>query len=169
VIPLLTTSNKTGVDKELAVIQATGKLPPDSMFKFSNLVVGAVYDGVYNSFYNGKTIPADTVQGSSPAPAQIVPKSPETKIIVIGNGDFAMDEFKGPDENVIFLSNMIDYLTDDVGLSEIKLKDANPRPLSSNIEESTKKIMKYGIMVLPPALVLIYGVFRWRKRKKARK
>jgi ABC-type uncharacterized transport system involved in gliding motility auxiliary subunit len=90
-------------------------------------------------------------------------------VIVIGNGDFPMDEFRGPDGNIVFLSNMIDYLTDDVGLSEIKLKDANPKPLKSDIEESTKKIMKYGIMVLPPALVLIYGVFRWRKRKSAKK
>lgn len=169
VTPLLSTSGKTGVDKELSVIQATGKMPADSMFKLSNLVVGAIYDGVYNSFYNGKTIPADTSQGSSPAPAQVTPKSPQTKVVVIGNGDFAGDEFKGPEENTVFLSNMIDYLTDDVGLSEIKLKDANPKPLSSSIEESTKKIMKYGMMVLPPALVLIYGVFRWRKRKTARK
>jgi gliding-associated putative ABC transporter substrate-binding component GldG len=169
VIPLLTTSAKTGVDKELAIVQASGKMPPDSLFKFSNMVVGAVYSGVFNSFYNGKPVPADTVQGSSPAPTQIKDKSPETKVIVIGNGDFALDEFRGPDENVVFLSNMIDYLTDDVGLSEIKLKDANPKPLKSDVEESTKKIMKYGIMVLPPAIVLIYGVLRWRKRKTARK
>ena len=169
VTPLLTTSDKTGIDKELAVIQATGKLPPDSLFRFSHLTVGAIYDGVFNSFYNGKPVPADTVQGSSPAPTQIKDKSPETKVIVIGNGDFPMDEFRGPDENIIFLSNMIDYLTDDVGLSEIKLKDANPKPLKSDIEESTKKLIKYIIMVLPPALVLIYGVFRWRKRKTAKK
>lgn len=169
VIPLLSTSAKTGVDKELSVIQATGKMPADSMFKLSNLVVGAVYDGIYNSFYNGKTIPADTSQGSSPAPTQVTPKSPGTKLIVIGNSDFASDDFKGPEENIVLLSNMIDYLTDDVGLSEIKLKDANPKPLKSDIEESTKKILKYGMMVLPPALVLIYGVFRWRKRKAVRK
>ena len=169
VTPLLTTSDKTGIDKELAVIQATGKLPPDSLFKYSHLTVGAIYDGVFNSFYNGKPIPADTTQGSSPVSTQVKDKSPETKVIVIGNGDFPMDEFRGPDGNIVFLSNMIDYLTDDVGLSEIKLKDANPKPLKSDIEESTKKIMKYGIMVLPPALVLIYGVFRWRKRKSAKK
>jgi gliding-associated putative ABC transporter substrate-binding component GldG len=169
VVPLLTTSEKSGEDKELAVIQATGKMPPDSMFRLKNLPVGAVYTGVYNSFYNGKPVPADTVQGSLAAPTQIKAQSPETKVIVIGNGDFAMDEFRGPAENIIFLSNMIDYLTDDVGLSEIKMKDANPKPLKSDVEESSKKIVKYGIMVLPPAIVLLYGIFRWRKRKTAKK
>jgi hypothetical protein len=64
---------------------------------------------------------------------------------------------------------MVDYLTDDVGLSQIKLKDANPKPLSADVEEGTKKILKYGIMVLPPAIVLIYGILRWRKRKTAKK
>lgn len=167
--PLLTTSEKTGADKELAVIQATGTMPPDSLFKFKNLPVGVIYTGVFNSFYNGKPIPADTVQGSLAAPTEIKAQSPETKVIVIGNGDFPLDEFRGPAENVIFLSNMIDYLTDDVGLSEIKLKDANPKPLKSDVEESTKKIVKYGIMVLPPAIVLLYGVFRWRKRKTVQK
>ncbi len=144
-------------------------MPPDSMFKLSSLPVGVIYTGVYNSFYKGKPVPADTTQGSSPAPVQIKEQSPETRVIVIGNGDFALDEFRGPQENTIFLSNMIDYLTDDVGLSEIKLKDANPKPLSASVEESTKKILKYGIMVLPPAIVLIYGILRWRKRKTAKK
>ncbi len=169
VAPLLTTSEKTGEDKELSIIQASGKMPPDSMFKQRNLPVGAIYTGVYNSFYKGKPVPADTVQGSMPAPVQIKEQSSETKVIVIGNGDFVLDEFRGPAENIILLSNMIDYLTDDVGLSEIKLKDANPKPLKSDVEESTKKLIKYGVMVLPPAIVLLYGVFRWRKRKTIKK
>jgi ABC-type uncharacterized transport system involved in gliding motility auxiliary subunit len=164
VTPLLTTSPKTGVDKEIAIVQATGRMLPDSMFRFSNLPVGAIYSGVFNSFYKGKTIPADTAAGSSQVPSQVKEQSPETRIIVIGNGDFALDEFRGPDENIIFFANMIDYMTDDVGLSEIRLKDANPKPLKQ-IEDSTRKILKYGLLVVPPLLVLGYGLLRWRKRK----
>lgn len=163
-IPLLITSSKTGVDNEISIIQASGKMLPDSMFKTSNLLVGAAFTGVYSSFYNGKSIPADTVTGSVPAPTAIKDKSPESKMIVIGNGDFPTDDFRGPDENLIFFSNMIDYLTDDVGLSEIRLKDANPKPIKP-IEDSTRKILKYGLLVVPPVLVLIYGVWRWRRRK----
>jgi gliding-associated putative ABC transporter substrate-binding component GldG len=164
VIPLLTTSPKTGEDNELAVLQASGRMLPDSMFKKSGLIVGAIFDGKYGSFYKGKTIPSDTAAGSSPVPASIREESPVTKLIVIGNGDFPMDEFRGPDENLVFFANMIDYMTDDIGLSAIRLKDANPKSLNP-IEDSTRKILKWGLLVVPPLLVLGYGLFRWRRRK----
>jgi len=164
VTPLLTTSPKTGIDKEISIIQASGKMLPDSFFKASNLPVGVIYSGIFNSFYKGKPVPVDTASGSSPAITQIKEASQDTRIITIGNGDFALDEFRGPDENIIFFANMIDYMTDDIGLSEIRMKDANPKPLKQ-IEDSTRKILKYGLLVVPPLLVLGYGLMRWKKRK----
>src|SRR5258708_37342073 len=91
---LLTTSPKTGSNNDIAVLQATGKMLPDSMFKTSNLPVGIIYSGKFNSFYKGKQIPADTSAGSSPAPTTIKDQSPDTKIIAFGNGDFPTDEFR---------------------------------------------------------------------------
>ena len=167
VTPLLTTSPKTGVSNEFAIVQTSGTMLPDSMFKAKNLSVGAVYEGKFKSFYNGKTIPVDTTQGSSPAPTSVKPESPDSKIIVLSNGDFPQDEFRGPDENLLFFANMIDYMSDDAGLSMIRSKDANPKPLDS-IEDSTKVIVKYGMLVGPPLLVLLYGMLRWRKKKAAR-
>ncbi|MGH2575154.1 MAG: GldG family protein [Ignavibacteria bacterium] len=165
--PLLTTSPKTGVDKEIAVIQASGTMLPDSLFRFSNLIVGCVFTGQYQSFYKGKPIPADTASGSSPVPTSIKEQSPETKVIVIGNSEFPLDEFRGPDENLLFFANMIDFMTDDIGLSEIRSKDASPQQLKP-IEDSTRKILKYGLLVVPPAIVLVYGLLRWRKRKASK-
>jgi gliding-associated putative ABC transporter substrate-binding component GldG len=167
VTPLLTTSPKTAADKEISVIMQTGKMLPDSMFKTGNLVVGSIYAGKFASFYKGKSIPADTATGSSPAPASIKEISPDTKIIAIGNGDFALDDFRGPDENLVFFSNMIDYMTDDVGLAEIRLKDANPKSIKP-IEDSTRNILKYGLLVAPPVLVLVFGIWRWRRRSAAK-
>lgn len=163
--PILTTSPKTGVDKEFSLVQASGQMLPDSMFKTSNLTVGALFTGTFQSFYKGKPVPADTVTGSSPVATTIKEQSPaETKVIVIGNGDFPQDEFRGPDENLVFFANMIDFMTDDVGLSEIRAKDSNPQPLKT-IEDSTKKIIKYMLWVLPSFIVLGYGLMRWKKRK----
>jgi hypothetical protein len=59
-------------------------------------------------------------------------------------------------------------MTDDAGLSAIRMKDANPKPLDS-MEDSTKTIVKYFMMVGPPLMVLAYGLFRWRKKKSAKK
>jgi gliding-associated putative ABC transporter substrate-binding component GldG len=163
--PILTTSPKTGVDKEFSLVQASGQMLPDTMFKASNLTVGALFTGTFQSFYKGKPVPADTVSGSSPVAASIKEQSPaETKVIVIGNGDFPQDEFRGPEENLMFFANMIDFMTDDVGLSEIRAKDSNPQPLKT-IEDSTKKIIKYMLWVLPSFIVLGYGLMRWKKRK----
>ena len=166
--PLLITSPKSGLQNEFAVVQASGKMLPDSMFKFSNLNVGAVYEGKFQSFYKGKQIPIDTVQGSSPAPTLVKEESPDSKVILIGNADFALDEFRGPDENLLFFASLIDYMTDDAGLSAIRTKDANPKPLDS-IEDSTRTIVKYTMLVGPPLIVLVYGVFRWRKKKAAKR
>jgi gliding-associated putative ABC transporter substrate-binding component GldG len=165
--PLLITSPKTGLNQEFAMVQASGKMLPDSMFKFKDLNVGVIYDGKLNSFYTGKQIPLDTAQGSAPPPGGVKGQSPDTKVIVIGNGDFALDEFRGPDENLLFFANLIDYMTDDAGLSMIRMKDANPKPLNS-VEDSTKTLVKYGMLVGPPLLVLLYGLMRWRKKKAAR-
>jgi ABC-type uncharacterized transport system involved in gliding motility auxiliary subunit len=165
--PLLTTSPKTGVANEFAIVQASGQMLPDSMFKTKDLVVGAIYDGVFKSFYNGKPVPADTAAGSNPAPTAVKPESPASKIIVLGNGDFPQDDFRGPDESLLFFANMIDYMSDDAGLSQIRSKDANPKPLDS-IEDSTRNIVKYGMILGPPLLVLVYGLFRWKKRKEAK-
>ncbi len=166
-LPLLTTSPKTGVANEFAIVQASGQMLPDTMFKAKDLSVGAIYEGVFKSFYNGKTIPADTSAGSSPVPTSVKPESPAGKIIVIGNGDFPQDDFRGPDESLLFFANMIDYMSDDAGLSAIRMKDSNPKPLDS-IEDSTKTIVKYGMLAGPPVLVLLYGLMRWRKKKAAR-
>lgn len=162
--PLLTTSPKTGVAQEFAIVQASGKMLPDSMFKFKDLSVGAIFEGNYQSFYKGKQIPLDTAQGSAPPPAGIKDQAPSTKLVVLGNGDFPLDEFRGPDENLLFFANIIDYMTDDAGLSQIRMKDANPKPLDS-IEDSTKSIVKYGMLLGPPVVILAYGLLRWRKKK----
>ncbi len=166
-MPLLTTSPKSGLNNEFAIVQASGSMLPDSMFKFKDLTVGAVYEGKFKSFYNGKPVPADTVAGSSPVSTSVKPESPDTKIIVIGNGDFPTDDFRGPDESLLFFANMIDYMSDDAGLSMIRSKDANPKPLES-VEDSTKTLVKYGMLVGPPLLVLLYGLLRWRKKKAAK-
>lgn len=164
--PLLVTSKKSAIDNDITMIQVSGAQLPDTMFKKQNLVVGAIYTGNFNSFYQGKQIPADTTAGSSPVmqPNVMKNQSTETKIIVIGNGEFVTDEFRGPPENTMFFANMIDYLVDDIGMTEIRIKDANPKPLK-NIEDSTKKIVKYGLLAVPPVIVLLYGMFRWRRRK----
>ena len=88
-------SKKSTFDNEIAMIQISGTQLPDTMFKKSNLIVGAIYTGSFKSFYTGKPVPSDTSAGSSPVLTadKVKPQSSETKIILIGNGVLAMRGF----------------------------------------------------------------------------
>jgi ABC-type uncharacterized transport system involved in gliding motility auxiliary subunit len=166
VTPLLSTSNKTATYNELAIIQVTGKNLPDTMFKSSSLVVGAIFNGKYTSFYKDKTIPSDTAAGSSPPQTVVKPESPpDTRLVLVANGDFVQDEFRGPAENAEFLASLIDYMSDDAGLSQIRQKDANPKPLNP-MEDSTRTLSKFALLIGPPLIVLVYGLMRWKRKKK---
>ena len=89
--------------------------------------------------------------------------------MVVGDGDFARDQFMGGSrDNLTFFANMVDYLVDDAGLITIRSKDASLPPLEQ-VSDGTKKLVKYANLALPPLLVLAYGVIRWRMRKARKK
>ncbi len=90
-------------------------------------------------------------------------RSPDTRIIVVGDGDFMKDDFAGNRGNLTFFANIVDYLADDAGLITIRSKNIAMPPLDQ-VSDGTKKLLKYGNMVLPSVLIIGYGLFRWRRR-----
>jgi gliding-associated putative ABC transporter substrate-binding component GldG len=140
-----------------------------SDFEESGIPLAAIVQGHFTSLYKGRPVPPDTSAGAPPLPASPVETSPDTRIVLVGDGDFARDEYIGGNrDNVTFFANMIDYLVDDAGLITIRTKEAVNPPLDPVID-STKKIVKYTDMGLPPLLVIGYGLFRWRMRKARKK
>ena len=89
-------------------------------------------------------------------------------MLLVGDGDFARDQYMGNRDNLNFLANAIDYLVDDAGLISIRSKDVTLPPLEQ-ISDGTKRMLKYGTLALPPLLILAYGVIRWRIRRARRK
>jgi ABC-type uncharacterized transport system involved in gliding motility auxiliary subunit len=81
----------------------------------------------------------------------------------VGDGDFMKDDFASSRGNLTFFINIIDYLADDAGLITIRSKNVAQPPLDQ-ISDGTKKLLKYGDLILPPLLVIGYGLFRWRRR-----
>jgi ABC-type uncharacterized transport system involved in gliding motility auxiliary subunit len=86
----------------------------------------------------------------------------------VGDGDFARDQYLGNRDNLTFLANMVDYLVDDAGLITIRSKDVTLPPLEP-VSDGTKKLVKYANLIVPPLLVVAYGLIRWRMRKARRK
>jgi len=138
-------------------------------FTEAGIPLAAIVQGHFTSLYQGKPVPADTSAGALPPPSAPLATSPETRIVLVGDGDFARDEYIGGNrDNVTFFANMIDYLVDDAGLITIRTKEAANPPLDP-VADATKKIVKYADMGLPPLLVVGYGLFRWRMRKARKK
>ena len=120
-------------------------------FTESGIPLAAVVSGSFQSFFTGKPM------------APVLSKSPETQIIVVGDGDFMKDDFAGSKGNMVFFQNIVDYLSDESGLITIRSKDVTEPPLEQ-ISDGMKKFLKYGDLVAPPLLVILYGLLRWRRR-----
>jgi len=86
------------------------------------------------------------------------------KLIAIANSQFIVNgegqqmQQLNPD-NVNFASNAIDWLSDDTGLIELRTKGVTNRPLES-VEDSTKNLLKYGNVLAPILIMVIYGFIR---------
>jgi gliding-associated putative ABC transporter substrate-binding component GldG len=96
-------------------------------------------------------------------PKAAITRSPETRIIVVGDGDFMKDEMAGNRDNLTFFANIIDYLADDAGLIAIRSKNIALAPLEP-VSDGTKQLLKWGNLIVPPLLVVGYGLIRWRRR-----
>lgn len=138
-------------------------------FVENGIPFGAVVEGTFTSLYAGRPAPMDTTPGSTPPPSTFATTSPKTRVVLIGDGDFARDQFSGGSrDNMAFFANMVDYLVDDTGLITIRTKEASMPPLEQ-LEDGTRKIVKYANLAIPPLLVLGYGLLRWRMRKARKK
>jgi gliding-associated putative ABC transporter substrate-binding component GldG len=137
-------------------------------FPESAIPLAALVTGSFQSAYSGRPVPTDTSVSAPPPVSQPLASSPETRVVLVGDGDFARDQYMSNRDNLNFLANMVDYLVDDAGLISIRSKDVSLPPLEQ-VSDGTKKMVKYGSLVLPPLLVLGYGLMRWRMRNARRK
>jgi gliding-associated putative ABC transporter substrate-binding component GldG len=86
-----------------------------------------------------------------------------SRLILISDGDFAVGNAKSgmqvPKDNVNFLVNAIDWLSDDTGLIDLRTKGITSRPIKE-MEDGTKAFLKWLNFLLPIVLILIYGLIR---------
>jgi hypothetical protein len=91
------------------------------------------------------------------------------KMVIITDGDFVIN---GPQQqarrvqpdNVSFVVNSIDWLSDDTGLIALRTKGAAMRPLDK-LDDTTRAIVKYGNFFLPILLAVGYGIFRAQRNR----
>ena len=116
-------------------------------------------------FNKGRQIVAVALEGA-------VTNGNQSKVIVIANGNFAVNSEPGQSElnadNINMAANSIDWLSDDTGLIELRTKAVTYRPLEQ-VEDSTKEIIKYVNVLSPILLIILIGVIRRYQARKKRK
>ena len=131
-------------------------------FSGASLPIAGLLEGRFSSAFAG----TDTLDVERT-------RSPETKLIVVGDGDFFVNgtgqrKQRLPEGNVNLMVNSIDYLADDTGLISLRTQRVTSRPLMQ-IAPTTKTILKYVNVLLPIFLVVGYGLVRYRRNQDRRR
>ncbi len=174
VTPLLRSSDKSGQAKDFFLLnleqfQNMTKQQADTLFNQKGFLMGAIYTGKFKSFYSGKTPPVDTTAAATPYKGTPLNESQkESKMILIADGDFAVEENHPPQENLLFFTSLIDYMADDIGLSQLRTKEA-PEPPLKETSDSWVNTAKYINIGLPPLIVVLFGIMYLTRRQLRKK
>ncbi len=94
------------------------------------------------------------------------------KIIIVSDGDFAengsgQNAQEVQPDNVNFIVNSVDWLTDQSGLMELRTKEVTSRPLIQ-IDDSKKVILKWFNFMLPILMAIGFGIYRTQLNRRIR-
>ena len=159
------------------------RAPDRSVFNKSRLPVAILNEGIFESFYSNYGVP----EGVTPGDIQILKKSEPTMIFVAGDGDMIRNDVQvstkgnvpmilGYDNdtrqtfgNKEFIMNVINYMTDDQGLIELRSREFKLRLLDKSRIRTEEMKFKWKIFntVLPVVLIVLSGlIFQYIRRKK---
>jgi gliding-associated putative ABC transporter substrate-binding component GldG len=165
---LAQTSNRSGRQENFFMINPTAPMT-EEMFKESGIPLAVTIEGKFQSAFASNAVELDSTVAGEIDTSKKVLSSVTSKIVVVGDGDFIQDQYSGGSkDNIIFASNVIDYLADDIGLASIRSRETSAKPLDE-VSEGTRAWVKGLNLTVPPLLVILAGILRWRWRTTMRK
>ncbi|MGH9690355.1 MAG: GldG family protein [Candidatus Acidiferrales bacterium] len=87
----------------------------------------------------------------------------DARLVVIGDSDFATNQWVGMQHNGDLFYNTIDWLTQDENLISIRPKEATNRQLV--LTESQAAALQWVDLIFLPGIVIFAGVYIWWKRR----
>lgn len=140
-----------------------------------SLTMAALITGTFQSFFKSKSIPVPLVRQennetpvSAEAPSFIEQSTKKGTVIVIGDSDFASDNFVAQfPQNLKFFLNIIDFVTLDPDLIAIRSKRIVERPISE-LSQSQKTVVRFLVIWVMPIAAASYGFLRMYRRRRAR-
>jgi len=89
-----------------------------------------------------------------------------SRIIVVADSDFLRDNFLTMGDNMSFFQNLVDSLSLDQDLISIRAKGVSSHPLTAELVENKKQLLRYlNVFGLTIAMVG-FGLFRYSARRK---
>jgi ABC-2 type transport system permease protein len=164
----------------LISLQMVEQEPDPESFKSAPKTVGVLLEGNFPSVFANRPTPEAIKEGVT-----IPSKSAPAKMIVIADGDILKNQISSKDGspfplgfdrfteqqfgNKNFLLNIVDYLTDDSGIIELRNKEIKIR-LLDKARIKTEKVYWQAVNIILPLLLLIVfavGYHFYRKQKYA--
>jgi gliding-associated putative ABC transporter substrate-binding component GldG len=166
--PLFTSSKRTHIQQGRYDISPVSGVMKEG-FNEGEKLLAATYSGTFQSLFRGKSIPHPTDSTVAIPSMRIIEESPVTRMVIVGDGNFAQDAYAGNPSNRVFFMNCVDWLTQDSDLMQIRGREAAIRPLKE-MSDATKQTVKVADIIGPPALVILLGVGRWifRRQRKVK-
>ncbi len=152
-----------------------------SEYNRSHLPVAILAEGTFPSFYKNYGVP----DGVKPKDVKIIDQSKPTMIFVAGDGDMIRNEVRvtatdtipmplGYDRdtrqtfgNKDFIMNVINYMTDDMGLIRLRARNFKLRLLDRSIIRLKKEQVKWELInTLLPVIIILLGGFAFSLHRK---
>jgi ABC-type uncharacterized transport system involved in gliding motility auxiliary subunit len=99
----------------------------------------------------------------SPLPAGEEPKTPEGRVVAVGDADFASNGLLGFQGNQDFFLNAVAWLAEDADLISIRPKEPENQALF--LSRGAQQNVAWLALILLPALFVIAGVVTWWRRR----
>ena len=148
--------------------------PDPALYQASYLPVGVLLEGEFESFYKNYPVP----EGVYPSDWELISQGEPSSVFVLTDGDIAANEvvyeqgaFRaqplGYDKytqqtfgNREFIMNVVNYMTDDTGLMELRSREFKLRLLNKELINQKSQLLKWKLIntLLPLLLVLISGL-----------
>jgi hypothetical protein len=151
--PIVQTSERSWAETNLKAIfsgQQT-KMDPAEGDKVGPITIAAAVSAAAPS-----TPPADPTKPEPDAP------KPETRVVVYGDSDFAVNAYLGFAGNRDLLMNTLGWLSQQENLISIRPKEPEDRRLTMTATQQNNIVLLAGLI---PLMVVVGGVYSWWRRR----
>jgi len=148
--------------------------PDPALYQAAHLPVGVLMEGSFESFYKNYPVP----DGVVPSNWKVIAQGQPSSVFVLADGDIVANEVSfeqgafraqplGYDRytqqtfgNREFIMNVVNYMTDNTGLMELRSREFKLRLLNNEIINQKSQLLKWKLIntLLPLLLVLIAGL-----------